>query len=161
MNPVMNIINKELERINQAEGRDDKVRFNPVFIRENPGLYFSMCLLFVVTMVVLIGSDIFSQFDVWLCVAVFVALNSFFFLHIDPAYYMRDIDRTAWRNCYTGEWFREREVSPDVLAEILAAPGVSAVQKAELTRRMAIKNRVHYVDIRDIAAWRETGHAKA
>ncbi|BDH45561.1 inner membrane protein YlaC [Salmonella enterica subsp. enterica serovar Choleraesuis] len=151
MNTVIAILETELKRINRAEQRDDKVRFNPVFIKEKKGLYWSMCLLFVITLALLIWSDIFSALDVWLCVLVFVVLNGFFFFHINPSYRLEDIDKTAWKNCYTGEWFRELDVQPAVLEQIMNSDEVSPQQKAELQRRLGIKQRVHFVDIRDIA----------
>ncbi|QGX92936.1 hypothetical protein EFZ10_15710 [Tatumella sp. TA1] len=147
MSTVREILERELTRINLEEHRNDKIVFDPRFIVEKKGLYGIMVAMFALTIALLIYSDIFSRFDVWVCVAIFVVLNAFFFFHINPSYHLADIDKIAWKNCYTGEWYREIPVRPAVVQQILDSDQVSEQSKREIHRLQQLKAEIFFRDL--------------
>ena len=147
MSTVREIVEQELNRINHEENRNDKIVFDPRFIVEKKGLYGIMVAMFALTLALLIYSDIFSRFDVWVCVAIFVLLNGFFFFHINPSYHLDDIDKIAWKNCYTGEWYREIPVRAAVIDKILHSEQVSEQSKREIQRLQQLQAEIFFRDL--------------
>ncbi|MBT0721797.1 MULTISPECIES: YlaC family protein [Rosenbergiella] len=147
MSAVQEILQRELTRINLEEKRDDKLIFDPRFVFEKKGLYAIMLGMFILTLGLLIYSDIFSRLDVWICVAIFVLLNGFFFFHITPSYHLDDIDKIAWKNCYTGEWYREVPVRSAVIDQILNSDQVSDQSKNEIHRLQALGAEIFFRDL--------------
>lgn len=147
MNTVKQILEVELARINHEEKRDDKVVFDPRFVFEKKGLFGIMCAMFVLTIALLIYSDIFSHWDVLICVVIFILLNGFFFFHINPSYHLEDIDKIAWKNCYTGEWYREIPVRSAVIDQILNSDQVAEESKTEIRRLQRLGAEIFFRDL--------------
>ncbi|SQI33994.1 Inner membrane protein ylaC [Providencia alcalifaciens] len=55
------------------------------------------------------------------------------------------------RVCYNGEWFVTETVSEDALNKMLESPEVSAANKQEISRLLALKGSISFYDIYHIA----------
>lgn len=142
-----NLLQQELDTINRAENRNDRPYFDVSFIREYPGLYGLMWFLFVITMALLLYSASFGMTEYIVCAAIFAVCNFFFFFHIDPAYKVKDIDRGALKNCYTGDWYMEIHVREAFINTLLAGDVLSDEEKARLKNQYAKKGYLYFADI--------------
>ena len=141
------VLQRELDIINRAEKRDDRPYFDISFIKQYPGLYWSMFFLFIITMAVLVYSDTFGAVEYVVCCAIFVVCNFFFFFHINPSYKVNDIDKGALKNCYTGDWFMERHVRDEFVQELLSNNLLNNKEKQTLNDLYLQKGYVYFADI--------------
>lgn len=146
-NPLNTLLQQELDTINRAEKRNDRPYFDISFIRQYPGLYSLMCVLFVVTIGLLIYSDQFGKTEYIVCCAIFAVCNVFFFFHVNPAYRVRDIDRGAWKNCYTGDWYMEVYVREAFIHSLLSGDVLTETEKTRLKAQYAKKGHLYFADI--------------
>lgn len=65
----------ELDRINVEEQRDDRPYFDISFIKNYPGLFSLMWILFVLTMALLLYSDSFGTIEYVVCILIFAVCN--------------------------------------------------------------------------------------
>lgn len=151
MNKIIHFIENKLQRINIAENRDNRIKFDPHFLFENKGLTILMWGMFCLTLAIMLTSSSFSTIDLMRYIALFMILNAFLFFHMVAAYHLRDVDKICWKNCYTGEWYREIPVAESVVAEILASPEVRAAQKNELNRLLSIGKSLRFIDLVEIS----------
>ncbi|MDU5779578.1 MAG: YlaC family protein [Pantoea sp.] len=141
------LLQQELDQINRAENRNDRPYFDVSFIKQYPGLYGLMCFLFVITMGVLLYSSSFGTIEYIVCCAIFAICNFFFFFHINPAYRVKDIDRGALKNCYTGDWYMEVHVRDAFIQSLLAGNVLSVDEKARLKSQYDKKGYLYFADI--------------
>ncbi|WP_312239900.1 YlaC family protein [Pantoea sp.] len=146
-NSLDQALQKELNQINADEKRNDRPFFDISFIKDYPGLYSLMCFLFVLTMGVLLYSDTFGKTEVVVCCIIFITLNAFFFFHIKPSYNIADIDKGAWKNCYTGDWYMEVHVREDFVNQLLSGNILSSEEKSTLQNQLAKKGYLYFADI--------------
>lgn len=148
MNNDLNLfLQEELNRINKEEHRNDRPYFDFSFIRQYSGLYTLMCFLFVLTMGILLYSDSFGTTEYIVCCLIFAVCNFFFFFHINPSYQVKDIDRGAWKNCYTGDWFMEVYVREDFIQSLLNGSILTEAEKKTLVSQYEKKGHLYFADI--------------
>ena len=148
MNNDLNLfLQEELNRINKEEHRNDRPYFDFSFIRQYAGLYTLMCFLFVLTMGILLYSDSFGTVEYIVCCLIFAVCNFFFFFHINPSYQVKDIDRGAWKNCYTGDWFMEVHVREDFIQSLLNGSILTDAEKRTLLSQYEKKGHLYFADI--------------
>lgn len=148
MNNELNILlQEELDRINQEENRNDRPYFDVSFIKQYPGLYGLMCFLFVLTMGLLMYSDSFGNIEYLVCCIIFIICNFFFFFHINPSYQVKDIDRGAWKNCYTGDWYMEIHVREELIKKLLDGHVLTEPEKERLKFQYNKKGYLYFSDI--------------
>ncbi|MEZ3498593.1 YlaC family protein [Pantoea sp. KPR_PJ] len=145
--PFENLLQQELDQINLAENRNDRPYFDVSFIKQYPGLYGLMCFLFVITMGVLLGSSLFGTIEYIVCCAIFAVCNFFFFFHINPSYRVKDIDKGALKNCYTGDWYREIHVREAFITSLLSGSVLSEEEKVRLKNLYVKKGYLYFADL--------------
>ncbi|MFZ4215200.1 YlaC family protein [Pantoea endophytica] len=141
------ILQDELNKINVKEQRNDRPYFDVSFIRQYPGLYGLMCVLFILTMGLLMYSDSFGNIEYIVCCLIFAVCNFFFFFHINPSYKVNDIDKGAWKNCYTGDWYMEVHVKEEFIKTLLEGDILSEAEKRILKSQYEKKGHLYYADI--------------
>jgi len=141
------ILQDELNKINIKEQRNDRPYFDVSFIRQYPGLYGLMCVLFILTMALLMYSDSFGNIEYIVCCLIFAVCNFFFFFHINPSYKVNDIDKGAWKNCYTGDWYMEVHVHEKFIKTLLEGDILSEAEKRILKSQYEKKGHLYYADI--------------
>lgn len=146
-NELNAVLQKELDRINREEQRNDRPYFDVSFIKQYSGLYLLMCFLFILTMGLLIYSDSFGTIEYIVCCAIFAICNFFFFFHVNPSYQVKDIDRGAWRNCYTGDWYMEVYVKEDFIQSLLDGNVLTDAEKTTLKSQYEKKGHLYFADI--------------
>lgn len=151
MSEIIEKVEAELKKINLYEQRDDRIKFDPHFIFERKGLFLVMWLTFLLTIFVMYNSAYFNHWDIAICTVFFLMFNSFFIFHINPSYHLKDIDKISWRNCYTGEWYREIAVPNALVESILNSKQVPLAQKSELQRLLAKCHTLRFIDLIAIA----------
>ena len=137
----------ELDRINVEEKRNDRPYFDISFIKNYPGLFGLMWILFALTMALLMYSDSFGTIEYVVCILIFAVCNFFFFFHVNPSYKARDIDKGAWKNCYTGDWYMEVHVRDAFDDELLSGTVLSESEKTRLVDMRAKKGYLYFADI--------------
>lgn len=148
MNTELNVVlQEELNKINQEEQRDDRPYFDVSFIKQYPGLYGLMCFLFVLTMGLLMYSDSFGGIEYTVCCVIFAICNFFFFFHINPSYRVKDIDKGAWKNCYTGDWYMEVHVKEAFIEKLINGNVLSENEKNTLSAQYKKKGHLYFADI--------------
>lgn len=147
INDLNSVLQDELNRINKVENRNDRPYFDVSFIRQYPGLYGLMCFLFVLTMSLLLYSDSFGNIEYIVCVLIFAVCNFFFFFHINPSYQVNDIDRGAWKNCYTGDWYMEVHVRKEFIDSLLNGNILTEAEKKTLISHYEKKGHLYFADI--------------
>ncbi|NIF23887.1 YlaC family protein [Candidatus Pantoea multigeneris] len=148
MNTELNVVlQEELNKINQEEQRDDRPYFDVSFIKQYPGLYGLMCFLFVLTMGLLMYSDSFGGIEYTVCCVIFAVCNFFFFFHINPSYRVKDIDKGAWKNCYTGDWYMEVHVKEAFIEKLINGNVLSETEKNTLNAQYKKKGHLYFADI--------------
>ena len=148
MNNELNfVLQEELNRINREEHRNDRPYFNVSFIKQYPGLYGLMCFLFILTMGLLMYSDSFGTIEYVVCCFIFAVCNFFFFFHINPSYQVNDIDKGAWKNCYTGDWFMEVYVRKEFIQSLLNGSLLTDTEKKTLESQYDKKGHLYFADI--------------
>ncbi len=146
-NELNTLLQEELNKINTEENRNDRPYFDISFIRQYPGLYGLMCFLFVLTMGLLMYSDSFGKTEYIVCCAIFAVCNFFFFFHINPSYKVNDIDKGAWKNCYTGDWYMEVHVREAFIEKLFAGHVLTDAEKARLKLQYDKKGYLYFADI--------------
>ena len=141
------VLQRELDAINLAENRNDRPYFDTSFIKQYSGLYWLMFFLFFITMVVLISSDTFGMTEYVVCCVIFAVCNFFFFFHINPSYKVKDIDKGALKNCYTGDWFMEIHVREELVKSLLTGNLLNDQEKQTLNKHYERKGYVYFADI--------------
>lgn len=141
------LLQTELDRINVEEKRNDRPYFDISFIRNYPGLFSLMWILFILTMALLMYSDAFGMIEYVVCILIFVVCNFFFFFHVNPSYNAKDIDKGAWKNCYTGDWYMEVHVREAFIDSLLASGTLTDTEKAQLIEMRAKKGYLYFADI--------------
>ncbi|WAH61745.1 hypothetical protein LZ023_39740 (plasmid) [Pseudomonas silvicola] len=134
----------ELDRINVEEQRNDRPYFDISFIKNYPGLFSLMWILFVLTMALLLYSDSFGTIEYVVCILIFAVCNFFFFFHVNPSYKAKDIDKGAWKNCYTGDWYMEVHVRDDFVDELLGSAILTESEKTRLNEMRARKGYLYF-----------------
>ncbi len=148
MNNELNVVlQNELDKINRNEQRNDRPYFDVSFIKQYPGLYGLMCFLFILTMGLLMYSDSFGNIEYAVCCIIFAICNFFFFFHINPSYQVKDIDKGAWKNCYTGDWYMEVYVNKEFIASLLEGTVLSEAEKETLRKQYDKKGHLYFADI--------------
>ena len=137
----------ELDRTNVEEKRNDRPYFDISFIKNYPGLFGLMWILFALTMALLMYSDSFGTIEYVVCILIFAVCNFFFFFHVNPSYKARDIDKGAWKNCYTGDWYMEVHVRDAFVDELLSGTVLSESEKTRLVDMRAKKGYLYFADI--------------
>lgn len=146
-NELNAVLQKELDKINQEEHRNDRPYFDLSFIKQYPGLYGLMCFLFILTMGLLMYSDSFGNIEYIVCCLIFAVCNFFFFFHVNPSYRVNDIDKGAWKNCYTGDWYMEVHVREEFIQSLLTGNVLSEAEKQTLTHQYEKKGYLYFADI--------------
>ena len=141
------VLQRELDAINLAENRNDRPYFDTSFIKQYAGLYWLMFFLFIITMVVLLYSDTFGMIEYVVCCVIFAVCNFFFFFHINPSYKVKDIDKGALKNCYTGDWFMEIHVRESLVQDLLNGKLLTDQEKEQLNKHYTRKGYVYFADI--------------
>ncbi|ORM84643.1 hypothetical protein HA44_04690 [Mixta gaviniae] len=141
------LLQEELDRINAEENRNDRPYFDTSFIKQYPGLYGLMCFLFVLTISLLLYSDSFGNIEYFICCLIFAVCNFFFFFHINPSYKVEDIDKGAWKNCYTGDWYMEVHVREAFINSLFAGNVLTDDEKARLKKQYDKKGYLYFSDI--------------
>lgn len=148
MNTNLNeFLQDELNIINKTENRNDRPYFDISFIRQYPGLYGLMCVLFILTMGLLMYSDSFGNIEYIVCCLIFAVCNFFFFFHINPSYKVNDIDKGAWKNCYTGDWYMEVHVRKEFIDSLLEGDILNGSEKKTLISQYEKKGHLYFADI--------------
>lgn len=148
---IIQMVTVELNKINLREQRDDRIRYDPHFIFEKKGLFLIMWITFVLTIIVMLNSEYFNQWEIGICTVIFFIFNSFFVFHINPSYHLNDVDKISWRNCYTGEWYREIVVPQELVDNILNSKKIPPPQKLELRRLIALGSPLRFIDLIEIS----------
>lgn len=146
-NELNAVLQKELDNINKAENRNDRPYFDVSFIKQYSGLYILMCFLFILTMCLLMYSDSFGKTEYIVCCAIFAVCNFFFFFHVNPSYQVKDIDKGAWRNCYTGDWYMEVYVREKFIQQLLTGNVLTDAEKEKLKSLYEKKSQLYFADI--------------
>jgi hypothetical protein len=148
MNTDLNeFLQDELNKINKTENRNDRPYFDVSFIRQFPGLYGLMCALFILTMGLLMYSNSFGNIEYIVCCLIFSVCNFFFFFHINPSYKVNDIDKGAWKNCYTGDWYMEVHVRKEFIDSLLEGDILTDSEKKTLISQYEKKGHLYFADI--------------
>lgn len=146
-NQLDDLLQTELDRINAEENRNDRPYFDISFIKNYPGLFSLMWMLFILTMALLLYSDSFGMVEYIVCIAIFAVCNFFFFFHVNPSYRAKDIDKGAWKNCYTGDWYMEVHVREAFIDNLMAGNVLTDSEKARLNAMRAKKGYLYFADI--------------
>lgn len=147
MDDIKRILCDDIERLNHEEKRDNKVRYSPHFIRQYPYLFWGMVVSYIPVAIILWSAHYFGVgyvvgFTLFVA-AVALALS----FNINPRYRFEDIDKLDLRECYNGEWYSKRRVSPDALQRILNSNEVSDAIKNEIKHIQQAKGRVTFFDV--------------
>jgi hypothetical protein len=151
MSEIIKMVEAELKKINLQEQRDDRIKYDPHFIFERKGLFLVMWITFFLTIFIMYNSEYFNRLEIGLCTVFFLMFNSFFVFHINPSYHLKDVDKISWRNCYTGEWYREIAVPNALVEDILNSKQVPLAQKSELQRLLTSCGTLRFIDLIEIA----------
>lgn len=146
-NQLDDVLQTELDRINVEEQRNDRPYFDISFIKNYPGLFGLMWLLFILTMALLLYSDSFGTIEYVVCILIFAVCNFFFFFHVNPSYKARDIDKGAWKNCYTGDWYMEVHVREEFIDTLMASNVLTESEKKRLQEMRTKKGYLYFADI--------------
>ncbi|WP_312045111.1 YlaC family protein [Erwinia sp.] len=146
-NKFDDVLQEELDRINVEQNRNDRPYFDVSFVKQYPGLYGLMCFLFLLTISLLLYSDSFGTPEYIICCLIFAVCNFFFFFHINPSYRVKDIDRGAWKNCYTGDWYMEVHVREEFVKRIFSENILTDDEKERLKKQYDKKGYLYFADI--------------
>ncbi|WP_058970269.1 YlaC family protein [Type-D symbiont of Plautia stali] len=146
-NQLDDVLQTELDRINVEEQRNDRPYFDISFIKNYPGLFGLMWILFILTMALLMYSDSFGTIEYVVCILIFAVCNFFFFFHVNPSYKARDIDKGAWKNCYTGDWYMEVHVREAFIDTLMASNVLTESEKKRLQEMRIKKGYLYFADI--------------
>ena len=146
MNEIQRLLINTIEKLNEAEKRDNRPRFSISFIRKHPGLFIGMYIGLFATLWVMMASDTLAG-EAWLLIVLFAILNVFFFFDINPRYRYSDIDVLDFRVCYNGEWYNTRNVPVTLINDILHSPRVDDEQKSLLNTMLDRKGELSFYDV--------------
>ncbi|MEH2920999.1 YlaC family protein [Samsonia erythrinae] len=151
MDEVKRLLTEEIERINQEEKRDNRIRFSRKFMQSHPYLFAAMLISYVPVAMILLYSPYFGWpyligFTVFLLVMA-LALS----IDINPKYRFEDIDALDLRVCYNGEWFTIRHVSQDTLDKLLRNEQVPPAVKTGIEKIQRTKGDVDFYDVFSLA----------
>ncbi|WP_200886915.1 YlaC family protein [Pectobacterium fontis] len=151
MDEVKRLLTEEIERINQEEKRDNKIRFSHKFMQSHPYLFAAMLVSYLPVAFILVYAPYFGLpyligFTVFL-LAMMLALS----MDINPTYRFEDIDTLDLRVCYNGEWFTIRHVSQDTLDKLLRNERVPPAVKSGIEKIQRTKGSVDFYDVFSLA----------
>lgn len=151
MDSVKDILIKEIELINQQEGRDGKPRFNSEFARSHHWLCLSMFVGYFAVIAVMYPVPYLGLFS-FLGFTVFVLfMFAMLLVDIKPVYRFEDIGVLDLRVCYNGEWYFTRALSPQATESLLNAPDINIALKARIREIIANKGDIDFYDVYDLA----------
>ncbi|PVZ87068.1 hypothetical protein C9426_13095 [Serratia sp. S1B] len=147
MDTIKKILVKEIEQINQQEGRDGKPRFNSEFVRSHRYLCLAMLAGYFAVVAVMypvpyLGLLAFFGFTAFVLMMFIMLL-----FEIKPVYRFEDIGVLDLRVCYNGEWYFTRALSPQAVQELLNEPTVSRSLKAQMQEIIANKGEIDFYDV--------------
>lgn len=151
MDMIKSILVKEIERINQCEGRDGKPRFDGEFARTHRYLCLAMfagyfAVIAVMYPVPYLGFYAFIGFSAFVLV-----MSALLLIEIRPVYRFEDIGVLDLRVCYNGEWYFTRELSPHAVQQLLDEPSIGAWFKTRMREIIANKGEIDFYDVYDLA----------
>lgn len=151
MDEIKKILSHEIDRINEQEHRDGKIRINGEFFINHPWLCLAMLVGYIAVAVVMylspyMGVWWFTGFTVFL-----LFMSAMLLLEIKPVYRYDDIGVLDLRVCYNGEWYFSREISADAVACILNTNEVSSRIKVRIESIIKNKGFIDFYDVYDLA----------
>ncbi|WON78331.1 YlaC family protein [Serratia sp. UGAL515B_01] len=151
MDAIKNILVKEIEQINNQEGRDGKPRFNSEFARNHRWLCLAMFAGYFAVIAVMYPVP-YMGFYSFLGFTVFVLfMFAMLLIEIKPVYRFEDIGVLDLRVCYNGEWYFTRTLSQQAIQALLNDPAIGTVLKARILEILANKGEIDFYDVYDLA----------
>lgn len=151
MDTIKDILVKEIEQINQQEGRDGKPRFNSEFARTHRWLCFAMFAGYFAVIAVMYPVPYMGLYAFLGFTAFVLFMYAMLLIEIRPVYRFEDIGVLDLRVCYNGEWYFTRALSQQAIQALLSAPSVSVVLKTRLQEILANKGEIDFYDVYDLA----------
>lgn len=151
MDVIKNILMKEIEQINQQEGRDGKPRFNGEFARNHRYLCLAMFVGYLAVVAVMYPVPYMGLLAFFGFTAFVLFMFAMLLLEIKPVYRFEDIGVLDLRVCYNGEWYFTRALSPQAVQALLDEPSVSMALKARVQEIIAHKGEIDFYDVYDLA----------
>lgn len=151
MDSVKDILVKEIELINQQEGRDGKPRFNSEFARSHRWLCLSMFTGYFAVIAVMYPVPYMGLFSFLGFTAFVLFMFAMLLVEIKPVYRFEDIGVLDLRVCYNGEWYFTRVLSPQATKSLLNAPDINTALKARIREIIANKGNIDFYDVYDLA----------
>lgn len=151
MDAIKNILVKEIELINQREGRDGKPRFNSEFARNHRYLCLAMFAGYFAVIAVMYPVP-YLGFGALLGFTAFVLfMFAMLLMEIKPVYRFEDIGVLDLRVCYNGEWYFTRALPSQAVDELLAEPSINPQLKVRVREILANKGEIDFYDVYDLA----------
>lgn len=147
MDEIKRILSDDIERLNRKEKRDNKIRFNPGFIRKHPYLFGGMLLCYLPVMLILAFADYFGIGYVVGFTLFVLGVSLGLSCHVSPRYHFDDIDQMDLRVCYNGEWFNKRSISQQAYAQIQSSSEVPPEVKQGVEQIQLSKGKVTFFDV--------------
>ncbi|VXC75582.1 conserved hypothetical protein [Enterobacterales bacterium 8AC] len=144
MDVIKNILMKEIEQINQQEGRDGKPRFNGEFARNHRYLCLAMFVGYLAVVAVMYPVPYMGLLAFFGFTAFVLFMFAMLLLEIKPVYRFEDIGVLDLRVCYNGEWYFTRQA-------LLDEPSVSMALKVRVQEIIAHKGEIDFYDVYDLA----------
>ncbi|AHG22210.1 membrane protein [Chania multitudinisentens RB-25] len=151
MDMIKNILVKEIEQINQQEGRDGKPRFNSEFAREHRYLCLAMFVGYFAVIAVMYPVPYMGLLAFWGFTAFVLFMFAMLLIEIKPVYRFEDIGVLDLRVCYNGEWYFTRTLSAQTTQELFNEPSISMVLKVRMQEIIANKGEIDFYDVYDLA----------
>lgn len=155
MDEVKRLLTEEIERINQEEKRDNKIRFSLKFMRSHPYLFSAMLISYVPVAMILFYAPYFGLPYLLGFTGFMLVMSVALSIDINPKYRFEDIDVLDLRVCYNGEWFTNRQISHDTVDKLLSNEHVAQEVKAGIAKIQSTKGDVGFYDVFTLAYLRK------
>lgn len=150
MDVVKSILNSEIERINRTERRDGKARINGEFFVNHPWLCLAMLIGYIAVGIVMYASPYMGLAWFGGFTAFLLFMAAMLLLEIRPTYRYQDIGVLDLRVCYNGEWFFNREISPQAVTTLLDNSALDARFRSAVQNIVKNKGTIDFYDVYDL-----------
>lgn len=147
MDEVKRLLTEEIERINQEERRDNKIRFSLKFMYSHPYLFFAMLISYVPVALILFYAPYFGLPYLLGFTGLMLVMSVALSMDIAPKYRFEDIDVLDLRVCYNGEWFTHRQISHEALSKLLSNENIAVEVKTGIKKIQLTKGEVCFYDV--------------
>lgn len=147
MDAVKTILLREIDTINQQEGRDGNPRLNLAFFYHHPYLCLSMIAGYIAVLGVIYFAPYFGFWSALFFTLFVIAMLFMLAVEIKPVYKFEDIGILDFRVCYIDEWYFTKALSQNSIHALLEERSIDERFKREIQRIYAHKGELDFYDV--------------